>query len=123
MSQNRNTIAIFTSAARTATVTSNTFLNKFNKGAHVIIDVTAASATPSVTFALQAKDGLSGQWYSLITSAAITGVGTTRLTVAPGTTAAANVTVADQVPRVLRVVATHADADSITYSVGLTLLI
>ena len=123
MSQNRTTRQIYGSAARTASPTASTLLNKFNRGVQVIIDVTAVAATPSVVFAVEGKDGVSGEWYALLTSAAITSTGTTVLRVEPGATEAANTVAAAGVPRVWRVTATHADADSITYSVGANLLI
>lgn len=123
MAQNLITKQIFASEARTATATSGTQLNKFNTGVQLIVDVTAVAATPSVTFAIQGKDGVSGNWYTLLVSAAITGVGTTVLRVGPGETDAANLVEGAHLPRVWRVLATHADADSITYSVGANLTI
>lgn len=116
-------IEAFASAARTATADSADLFNRGNKiGAHVVIDVTAIAATPSVVFKVQGKDPVSGKYYDILTSAAITGVGTTRLTVTPGVAASANVAISDAIPSVFRVRAEHADADSITYSVGVNLL-
>ncbi len=113
----------FASAARTASENSPDLLNLGNKpGAQVIIDVTAVTATPSVTFKVQGKDPASGKYYDLIESAAITGVGTTVLSIRPGITTTANLAVSNSVPKRIRVVATHADADSITYSVGVNLV-
>lgn len=112
----------FSSAARTATGNSGDLANGQHRGLHIVIDVTAASATPSVVFTVQGKDETSGQYYTILASAAITGTGTTVLRVFPGATAAANTVANDVVPKVWRVLATHADADSITYSVGACLI-
>ena len=71
---------------------------------------------------MQGKDPASGKYYDLIESAAITGVGTTVLSIRPGITTTANLAVSNSVPKRIRVVATHADADSITYSVGVNLV-
>jgi hypothetical protein len=114
---------VFSSLARTVTENSRDFQNAYGKGIQLIIDVTAISATPSVTFAIQGKCPVSGKYYTLLTSAAITGTGTTVLRVYPGLTVAANLVASDSLPSTWRVVATHGDADSITYSVGAHLLL
>lgn len=113
---------VFASAARTATVNSELFESQGARGVHVIIDVTAASATPSVVFTIQGYSGLGDDYYTLLASAAITGTGTTVLKVFPGATAAANLAANDTLPPRWRVIATHGDADSITYSVMANLL-
>ena len=104
---------IFSSAARTATL-SATFNTDATEGLF-FIDVSAVSDTPSVTFAI---DGVSpaGTTYNILTSAAVTGTGLTVLRVSPHLTAAANTVAKDIVPQAIKVTATHADADSITYS-------
>jgi hypothetical protein len=115
-------ITLFASAARTATANGSDINNLRFRGAHIVIDVTAASATPSVVFTVQGKDAVSGKYYTILASAAITGTGTTTLRVFPGATAAANTVANDFLPRTWRIIATHADTDSITYSVGASLL-
>lgn len=80
------------------------------------IDVTAAAATPSVVFTIIGVSP-SGTEYTILASAAITGVGMTVLRVSPQLTAAANTIAKDMLPAAIKVTATHADADSITYSV------
>ncbi len=110
------------SAARTATTTTDAQTNGDHCGVHVIVDVTAVAATPSVTPTIEAFDSASGTWYSLLVGTAITGTGKTVLKVAPGITPVANGAAADYLPAVWRVTFTHADADSITYSVGANLL-
>lgn len=115
-------MALLTSAARTATTNSADIDNKTSCGVHVIIDVTAVTATPSVVFKIQGKDPLSGKYYDLLTSAAIASTGTTVLKLFPSATAATNLAVNDFLPKVWRVLATHADTDSITYTVSANLL-
>ena len=116
-------VTVFASAARTATPTPYDGTNYNARGLHLTIDCTAAAATPSVVFTIQGKDALSGKFYTILASAAITGTGTTVLRVYPGLTAAANTVASDVLPRSWRVIATHADADSITYSVGASLIL
>ena len=123
MSQNRNTITLFSSAARTASPTARQFTNKFNPGVHIIIDVTAIAATPSVVFNVEGLDQTSGKWYLLLASAAITATGTTVLAIGPGGTTAANTVSTLSVPRFVRVRPVHGDADSITYTVGANLVL
>lgn len=109
---------VFASAARTATPTAGDYTMHGRRGMHLVIDATAAAATPSVVPKIEAYDPVSGKWYTLLEGAAITGTGTTVLKVYPGITAAANVSASDVVPDRWRVSMTHADADSITYSVS-----
>ena len=110
---------VLASAARTATTTSST-ITAYGRGLKLYINVTAITDTPSVVFKVQDIDPLSSAVKStaVITSAAITATGLTVLTIYPGLTPAANTVVSDVVPRNFNVVATHADADSITYSVS-----
>ncbi len=114
---------ILASAARTSSVSSSDFTNFNAKGIKVVIDVTADPAAASVTFDIEGKDPISGNYYSLLTSAAVTAVGTTVLTVFPGIAETANLKASDILPRTYRVTATHADGDSITYSVSGALVV
>ncbi len=111
-------ITVFKSQARTATESSQVFENLQCRGIKLLINITDASDTPSVVFTVEGKDFLSGEYYTLLTSAAKTGTGKTLLTIYPDSTAATNVTVNDVLPIDWRVTATHGDTDSITYSVG-----
>jgi hypothetical protein len=107
---------VFASAARTAT--SSATFNTHCIGGVFIINVTAASATPSVVFTIAGTDPASLAEWTILASAAITGTGTTVLRVHPSLTAAANTVAKDVLPQAIKVTATHADADSITYSLG-----
>lgn len=116
-------VTVFASAARTATPTPFDGVNYNGKGLHLVIDCTAIAASPSVVFTLQGLDAISGKFYTILASAAIVGTGTTVLRVYPGLTVAANLVASDILPRNYRVIATHGDADSITYTVGASLIL
>jgi hypothetical protein len=114
---------IYSSAARTATPTAVVLNTRRAKALYVVIDVTAIADSPSVVPTVDGYDSPSDSWFNLITGAAITGTLDARcLRIGPGLTAAANLTVLDYVPDRVRVVMTHGDADSITYSVSAHLL-
>lgn len=126
----KSSLTILESAARTATPTdasltiSNT--GEFTRvitDVHIVIDVTAAPVTPSVQPALQGFDSLSGKWYDLIDAiTAITAVGTTAIKYGENTAVVANNANQGFIPVEFRLVLTHADADSITYSVAMNYL-
>lgn len=116
-------ITVLASAARVASINSADIVNYNAKGLHLVIDVTAIAATPSITVTIQGKDELSGKYYTILTSAAIVAVGTTVLRVYPALVAAANLIANDAMPRTWRVSVVNADADSITYSVGASLIL
>lgn len=114
---------IYSSAARTGTPTAVTQTNSAGyRGVVVVIDCTASADTPSVVFTIQGYSTLGNDWYTILASAAVTGAETRILRVFPGATAAANTVANDWLPLSWRVDATHADADSITYSVNAILL-
>lgn len=114
---------LLASAARTATVSSSAQTNYNGKGVRVFINATASAATPSVVPTIEVYDPVSGTWTAILTGAAITGAGHTVLTVYPGATAAANVTVSNHIGKVWRLTMTAADADSLTYSAGYNTLV
>lgn len=116
-------VPVFPSVARTASPTPASFndVSHTRLGGHIVIDATAIGAAPSVVFNIEAQDPLSQKWYALLTSAAITAIGTTRLTIYPGAPATANVSVSDFIPPIWRVRPVHGNADSITYSVAANL--
>ncbi len=116
----RNKIA-FISAARTANEDSAELNNSKWKGAQIIIDATVEVATASVVFTVRGKDDVSGKFYDLISSSAITAIGTTVLTIYPGVIEAGN-KISDCLPETFLIHAEHADADALTYSVGVNML-
>ena len=113
---NKNTQVIFSSTARTATVSAT--MNCPTLGGAFIINCTAKTSTPSVTFTVAGVDPASDTAYTILTSAAITGTGTTVLRIHPSLTAATNTIAKDFLPAGLKITATHGNTDSITYSVG-----
>lgn len=105
---------IFETAARTAT-SSATIPCRSAQGLFYI-NCTAAAATPSVVFTVAGVTPTSNSAvYTVLESAAITGTGLTVLRVSPHLTAAANTIAKDILPDAIKVTATHADGDSITY--------
>lgn len=115
-------ITVLPSAARTASVNSDDYENMHCRGVKVVVDITAIAATPSLTVKIQGKDHVSGKYYDILASVALTATGTTVLTVYPGVTAATNVSVSDVLPRFWRVSVEAADADSATYSIGAVMI-
>lgn len=118
-------VSVYASAARTATPGAVTVPVGRYKSLHLVIDVTAVTATPSVVCTVDGYDPISGKYYNIITSAALTDSGspyTRVLRVGQGLTAAANLVVLDVLPSIIRVTMTHGDTDSITYSVAATLI-
>jgi hypothetical protein len=111
-------VTVYASAARTATPTAVTVGCGPNRGLHLVIDVTAITASPSVVPTIDGYDPLSGIYYNLLTGSAITGTGTTILKIYPGIATVANGAASDVVPETIRITMTHADADSISYSVA-----
>lgn len=110
-------ITLYPSAARTATPAAVTVATGYARGLHLVVDVSAIVSTPSITVTLEQQDVASGKWYPLIASAAITAVSTTVLKVYPGLPAAANASVNDVLTETVRCTVTHANGNSITYSV------
>jgi len=109
-------ITFFDSAARTADSTSRQTLA--SKAGVFVIDVTADPAAASVVFTIRGVDPVSNKTWDILTSAAITAVGTTILRVDPGLTASANTIAKDVLPQGIDIFANHADTDSITYTVS-----
>lgn len=115
-------VVAFPSAARVATPAPFTVATVYAVGCHVVVDVSAIVTAPSITVTLEQQDVASSKWYPLLTSAAITAVGTTVLKVYPALPATANVSANDVLTETMRVSVTHANGNSITYSVSVHLV-
>ena len=88
------------------------------RGFLVLIDCTAIVSTPSVTFAIETSTGPADAYASVLTSAAVVGTGSTMLLIHPSApTERANVIDTGPLETKYRIVATHGNANSITYSV------
>jgi len=116
---------VLASAARTATISTD--ITNFNASAMaVFLNITAAPNTAStITVALRVKDSISGNYVTLLTSAAITGSVVTgsvpvtnRYALALGETVAANVAASVALGRTMNVLVTHSNGDSWTYSIS-----
>ena len=109
------------SLVRTVTVSSADIANNAGKGIHIILDVTAVS-TSDVKMKIEGKDLASGKYYTILESASVTTVSTNIYKVHPNLTASPNLVANDLIPKTFRVTMTHVDADSITYSIGYSLV-
>lgn len=101
---NIDTAALVTLAAAAAGGNSAEQINLYGRGLQLSIDITVITGTgPTLTVSIQGKDPVSGKWYTLLQSAALSAVALTNLTVYPGVTAAANVAASQVIPRTWRV--------------------
>lgn len=106
------------SAAHIATYTSDPISNPGAVGLRVDVDISAVVSTPSTTFKIQKWNRAANTWADVIVSAAKTGVTSFSLTVSPSVLAAANVVAQVEAPGTFRVVATHGNANSMTYAIA-----
>ena len=122
---NNHDVIALASTPRTATNNATDELNPSGSAIIVTFDVTVDPAAASVVLVIQGKDTISGKYYDMLRATAVAAVGTTAYIVGLGVGAASEgitKVVAYPVPRVFRVRMEHADADSITYSVGVSLI-
>jgi len=120
MAIRRQTQVLLASAARTAAVSSADFSAEEVLSSEFVFDITVDPATASITPTIEGKDPISGSYYTILAGAAKAAVGTTVLRVGPTIIAAANVAANAILPSEFRVSVAVADADSITYSIGVT---
>lgn len=97
---------VYASAARTATPATATFNVGYDTALRLVVDVTAIVTTPQITVTVDTFDVLSGKWVNVLTMAAITTVSTNPSALVQGLSGT------------VRVISTHLDADSITYSIS-----
>lgn len=121
-------VTILASAARTAAPTITDQVNYGYRAVIVIVSVTASAATPAVTPSLQVKDSISGNYKTIWTAAAALDgtTGTYAYVFALGGAGLAGSFVEAvniPLPQTWRLQMTHADVDSITYSVSAQLLV
>jgi hypothetical protein len=115
------TLMAMTLSNVTATTNGGDLENLSSRGAHIVIKITGLTGT-SATFTVQGKDALSGDYYTILASAALTGTGTTVLRIYPGLTASANLVASDVIPRFFRVIMTAASLTDLDATVGVSLI-
>jgi hypothetical protein len=101
---------------RTAAAKSADQLNLHGTSVRVRTVATVVTSGASLVVKIQGKDA-GGNYYDILTDAAITSASDSTLLVSPWTTAATNERAVDMLPRYWRVVATPADTKAITYAV------
>jgi hypothetical protein len=114
------TQGITLTAAGAGTVNGADQFNKVGSGANIYINV--ASVTGSLTVTVQGKDPASGQYYTILASAAIAATGLTVLKIGRGLTAAANSVANDQMPLTYRINTTVATGP-VTATIADTLIV
>jgi len=101
---NTDSYSLLTSGVVTANGNSFDAINYRSRGVKLFISTGTFGASEStMTVTIQGKDPVSGSYYSILTSAALTASTFSVLTVYPGLTAAANVTANDILPKTWRV--------------------
>lgn len=118
--RNNIDVTLLASAARTTTQTSADIITYNLSGITVIVDVTSAG-TGSITMTINGKDPASGKYYPLLTGAAIVSNSTNVYRFQPALPVTANKDSPGYLPRVIQIVITANNANSVTYSVGYTL--
>lgn len=118
---NNLNVTLLSSSARTTTQTSADQTNFNHTKLVVVLDVTAGT-TPSLVLTINAKDAASGKYYNLLTGGTVSTVSTNIYTIAIGLTPVAATTVSALVPRLFQIVVTAGNGNSITYSVGYSLV-
>lgn len=108
------------SLARTETNQTEEQHNLRQRGVIVTVGITSAG-TGSITATIERWDPVAG-WVTVLASAALTTDGNTTLTVYPGFTPSTNAVASAVLPRKWRVKVTHNNANTITYSVGISTL-
>jgi hypothetical protein len=112
--------AIFPSTSRAAAAyTSDPMDNPMHPGVRLWIDITDKGASGTVTTKVQCQDPASQNWIDLAgaVTTALGTVSTNMLTIFPGATVAANVSISTHLGRKWRVVTTVA-ANAVTHSIS-----
>ena len=106
MPSKSNAQALLTlTAANAAAAPTSQDIDVSNYGGILLyINITAISGTsPTLTVTIQGKDDVSGQYHTILASAALTATGMTVLRVYPRLTAAANLTANDVLAKTIRI--------------------
>ncbi len=111
--------------AALGTTNSADQVNPTGRGLKLGVNITVIAGTaPTLTVVIQGKDESSGQYYTLLSSAALAAVAFTLYTVYPGLVAAANVVASDVLPNTWRVqfIAGGTAVTSIIATIGASVL-
>lgn len=122
---NHDKPALLTLAAQGAGTVNGADQKNINaRGVQIGLNITAIAGTTTVTVAIQGKDAASGQYYTLLQSAAISVTGFTLLTLYPGAPSVANLSSPQVLPATWRVIVTVAGTTpSATATVGASVII
>lgn len=120
---NRSVTALTLTAQGAATSNGPDIDNSGGRHAVVVVDITVAGGSPTVTFTVQGKDDASGKYYTILATTSLTGTGTTVLRIGPGITASANAAVNDILPKTFRVAyVVGGTTPAITATVGVSMI-
>lgn len=118
----KDSVVLLASAARTAAANSTTQVHPHIRGLTIVTEVTAITATPSITPTLQITNPVNGSWVTIATAGPITAIGVYVWQIFPGITVDTDGPVlwatSLAVPQTSRLAMLHDDTDSITYSAG-----
>jgi hypothetical protein len=127
--RNNQALTLVASAAKTATNTAD-ITNYNGRALAITLNITAAPNTGStITVQLRMKDFISGNYTTLLSSAAIVGSASQSVPVTnvyrigQGITVVANVSAADVIGRTMNVNIVHSNSDSWTYSVSADIIL
>jgi hypothetical protein len=112
------TTTVYASAARTATPTAATAQTGRYNYLRVVLDMTAVTATGTVTLTIDGLDPVSGKYVNLLTGAALSAVATTAFIIGPGMPVTANLSANAPLPDTLRFTCTHGNGVAMTYSLS-----
>ena len=113
------------SPAAAGTYVTQDLQNLSHKGCKLAINIAAVGGTgPQLVVTIQGKDPVSGQYYTILASVALTVAGETVLTVYPGVAVTANVSASDYLSPTWRVqaVVSGTTSPTITGTIAASLL-
>lgn len=105
------------------TVNGVTLTNWNQRGAQFGVNISQISGSTTLQITVQGFDVASGTWYNLLVSTAFSATGFNLLTIYPGATVTANVSISTPLPRTFRVIATVAGAGTANATVGVSKIV
>ncbi len=114
-------VVLLASGARTATQTLGPYFNPDDTGdtcaIEIILDLTAFVTAASLTLSIEEWNPGAAAFRTVLAGVAITAIGVSRIRIGPSYGNTANVSQGDHLGTQYRVVVTHGNANSHTYSV------